>query len=192
MCVGSAWAKQAGQLPCSLSEFNFGVFPIKKVVCVCSWVCACVEVHVEARGQPRISSSGVPSAFIWAGFLVDLEITSYARLVGQKVPGILLSLLLHRWDCKCMSPSLAFVDRSWGQSQVLSPTWQALSQLSHPLSHPVLTLLFRDLEHTQRNTHGTRRQRMKQILRFSAREDSADRVKPQLEATPRKDTGARR
>lgn len=33
---------------------------------------------------------------------------------------------------------------------------------------------------------------MKQILRFSAREDSADRVMPQLEATLRKDTGARR
>lgn len=38
---------------------------------------------------------------------------------------------------------------------------------------------------------------MKRISRFSAREDSAredsaDRVEPQLEATPRKDTGARR
>jgi hypothetical protein len=83
-------------------------------VCVCErggrnrCMCTCMHIHLEARGQSQMTASGTLSTSFETGSLLGLELTSLARLSGQQVPGILLSLPPQLWDSKHAPPHLTF------------------------------------------------------------------------------------
>lgn len=78
-----------------------------------------------------IKKQGLPS---------NLELTNLARLLNQQAPGILLSLFLWNWVCKCVKLHPPF----YGSARDLNLLpWKALWSLSH-IPRPCKIFLVKD------------------------------------------------
>lgn len=106
---------------CSLCPFPPPSNPVTTDLSVSylTLVCLCVHMFVvlvwecvEARGWPWVCAH----LMFWGqGLSLNLEITSWARLASQQVPGIPVSLSPWGWDYRCPSvPCFFFFLWMWG------------------------------------------------------------------------------
>lgn len=119
-----------------LLAFVFGFHAVYVCLCIDSkeCLCLCVCIHAEARGQLWIHYSGAPSQCFWDRYLTGLELTKWARLVGQRAAEICLSLL-RLWLSKstCHYSQFYFM---WTLGTILWPSClQALYPVSYLSSH---------------------------------------------------------
>lgn len=66
---------------------------------MCWGVCTCLSVDVEARG---IVFQELPTCFVETGSLIGLGLSKHARLAGQRIPDVCLSLTPQCQDYKCV------------------------------------------------------------------------------------------
>lgn len=83
------------------------------------YVCSCVHVNVEVRGQPQVCPSGTIHLFIERGSFIGLGPTEWAQLDEHGAPGVRLSPPPHSWDCKHKLPC----GRPWPRFRVGSGYW---------------------------------------------------------------------